>query len=78
MIIYQSLFFNLITISSWDFIPNPDFIFYLDIKNGSKKHQGCFLNNFLIYLKLKCGQAIFERSSQLPSLTKALYKTKAI
>ncbi|WP_282035491.1 hypothetical protein [Saccharicrinis aurantiacus] len=40
--------------------------------------QGCFTNHFLIYLNLKCGQVIFEQSSQLLGLTKALAKTKAL
>jgi len=43
----------------------------------SKQNQGCFTNNFFIYLKLKCSQVIFERSSQLLGFTKALTKTKA-
>ncbi|WP_139314907.1 hypothetical protein [Saccharicrinis aurantiacus] len=42
-----------------------------------KEIQGCFTNNFLIYLKLKCGWRIFRQSLQLASLTKALNKTKA-
>jgi len=46
-------------------------ILALKQETESKEIQGCFLNNFLIYLKLKCGRVISETSSELLGLSKA-------
>jgi hypothetical protein len=49
--------------------------FCLDAKT-KQKNQGSQINTILIFTKPKCGRVIFERSSQLPGLTKVLFQLK--